>query len=57
VRKVAQEFGRLDILVNNAGVFVTGAVQEAVNNRAELDRQFAINAEVSLPRYGQLRGS
>ena len=43
VKKVAQQFGRLDILVNNAGVFTTGAVQDGANNRAELERLFAVN--------------
>ena len=43
VKKVAQQFGRLDILVNNAGVFTTGVVHDGANNRAELERQFAVN--------------
>jgi 3-oxoacyl-[acyl-carrier protein] reductase len=43
VKDVAAQFGRLDILVNNAGVFVVSTVDNAANDLAALDRQYAIN--------------
>src|SRR4051812_41703864 len=43
VKAVVERFGRLDILVNNAGVFVTGVVNDAADDVAKFDRQFAIN--------------
>ena len=43
VKKTAEQFGRLDILVNNAGVFITGAVDDAGCDLAELARQQAVN--------------
>jgi NAD(P)-dependent dehydrogenase (short-subunit alcohol dehydrogenase family) len=41
VKKIAQQFGRLDILVN-AGVFARR--RGTANNRAGVERQFAVNA-------------
>jgi NAD(P)-dependent dehydrogenase (short-subunit alcohol dehydrogenase family) len=43
VDAVVERFGRLDILVNNAGVTVFAAVDNPKNDRAQLERQHAIN--------------
>jgi NAD(P)-dependent dehydrogenase (short-subunit alcohol dehydrogenase family) len=43
VQTVVAHFGHLDILVNNAGVAVGGAVDYPGNDRAALNRQYAIN--------------
>jgi 3-oxoacyl-[acyl-carrier protein] reductase len=45
VRAVADRFGKLDILVNNAGVAVPGPVDQAVNDLAAFDHQFAVNVK------------
>ena len=40
---MVERFGRLDILVNNAGVIVFAAIDNPKNDRAQLERQYAIN--------------
>jgi len=43
VDAVVDRFGRLDILVNNAGVVVFAPVDNPRSDRAQLDRQYAVN--------------
>ena len=43
VEETARTLKRLDILVNNAGVFVTGTVDDPLNEVSKFDRQFAVN--------------
>jgi len=43
VDAVVERFGRLDILVNNAGVVVFSSVDNLRSDRAQLERQYAIN--------------
>jgi 3-oxoacyl-[acyl-carrier protein] reductase len=43
VDAVVERFGRLDILVNNAAVVVFAAIDNPRADRAQLDRQYAVN--------------
>jgi len=43
IEQVVERFGRLNILVNNAGVAAGGPIDDAGNDLAALDRQYAIN--------------
>ena len=43
IREVIKALGRLDILVNNAAMIVSGSIDDATVEAAQLDRQHAVN--------------